>query len=58
MNFFQRVVQYSQDLEGGDLHHCVLGLNESSTEDDMKNPILNWLLNISPTKIITNSLLL
>ena len=34
--FFHQVVQYSQDLEGEDLHYHVLGLNESSTEDDMK----------------------
>ena len=34
--FIQRVVQYSQEAEGDELHYHVLGLNESSTEDDMK----------------------
>ena len=34
--FAQKVVQYSQDLEGEYLHYHVLGLNESSTDDDMK----------------------
>ena len=32
--FVQRVVQYSQDLGGEVLHHHILCLNESSTEDD------------------------
>ena len=34
--FVQKVVQYSQEKEGEDLHYHVLYLNESSTEDDMK----------------------
>ena len=34
--FFQQAVQYSQDLEGEDLHYHVIGLNESSTENNMK----------------------
>ena len=41
--FVQQVVQYSQYLEGEDLHYNVIGLNEFSTEDYMKNSILNWL---------------
>ena len=36
MNVFQQVVQYSQILEGEDFHYHVLGLNDSSTEDNMK----------------------
>ena len=34
--FVKLVVQYSQEKEGGDFHYRVLGLNESSTEDDTK----------------------
>ena len=34
--FVQRVVQYSQLKKGDDLHYHVLGLNEFSTEDDLK----------------------
>ena len=36
-HFFQKVVQYSQEKDGEDLHYRVLGFNESSTENDMKN---------------------
>ena len=32
----RKVFQYSRDLESEDLYYRVLGLNESSTEDDMK----------------------
>ena len=34
--FVQQVFQYSQVIDGAELHYHVLGLNESSTEDDMK----------------------
>ena len=34
--FVQRVIQYSQVAEGDEFHYHVLGLNEYSTEDDMK----------------------
>ena len=34
--FVQLVVQYSQESGGDDLHYHVIGLNESSTENDMK----------------------
>ena len=34
--FVQRVVQYSQEKEVDYFHYRVLGLNESSTEDDTK----------------------
>ena len=34
--FVQQVVQYSQDFEGEYLYYHVLGLNESSAEDDLK----------------------
>ena len=30
------ILQYSQEAKGDELHYLVLGLNESSTEDDMK----------------------
>ena len=56
--FAQKVVQYSQDLEGEYLHYHVLGLNESSTDDDMKNPIVNWLFNTTLKKISIHRLLL
>ena len=32
----QQVFQYSREVKGYELHHLVLGLNESSTEVDMK----------------------
>ena len=32
------------------MHYHVLGLNESSTEDDMKNPIVNWLFEFTLKK--------
>ena len=34
--FIQRVLQYSQENESNELHYHVPGLNESSTDDDMK----------------------
>ena len=34
--FIQQVLQYSQEKKSDELHYHVLGLNESSTEDDMK----------------------
>ena len=34
--FVQKVVKYSQDLEGEYLHYHVLGLNESSTDNNTK----------------------
>ena len=48
--FFQQVVQYSQDLEGEDLHYHVLGLNEYSTEDDMKKAYCKLALLSHPDK--------
>ena len=33
--FIQQVIQYSQENESDELHYRVLGLNDSSTEDDM-----------------------
>ena len=55
--FVQQVVQYYQDLEGENLHYHVLGLNESSTEDEMKNPIVPWIVNFTLTKISIHRLL-
>ena len=34
--FSQQIVQYSQGNEDDDFHYHLLGLDESSTEDDMK----------------------
>ena len=57
--FVQQVLQYSQDLDGEVLYYHVLCLNESSTYDDLKNPIVNWLFNLTLKKIgIQNILLL
>ena len=49
--FIQRVLQYYQEAKGDKLNYLVLGLNESSTEDDMKNPIIPWLVGFNLTKI-------
>ena len=38
--FVQKFVQYSQGFKGEIFHYHVLGLNESSTEYDMKKIIL------------------
>ena len=55
--FVQQVVQDAQGLEGKVLHYSILCLNESSAEDDFKNPIVNWLFNITLTKISIHMLL-
>ena len=49
--FVQQVVQDAQDLEGEVLHYRILCLNESSTEDDLKKPIVNLLFDLTLTKI-------
>ena len=46
--FFQQVVQYSQEKEGEDLYYHVLGLNESSTEDDTKKTYFKMALQYHP----------
>ena len=56
--FFQRVVQYYQENEGDELHYHILGLNESSTEADMKKTIVTWLVNFTLTKIIIHNFLM
>ena len=56
--FIQRVLQYSQEANGGELHYLVLGLNYSSTEDDMKNPIVLWLLDFTLTEISIHKFLM
>ena len=38
--FIQRLLQYAQEEKGDELHYHILGLNDSATEDDMKNPIV------------------
>ena len=48
--FAQQFVQYYQEKEGDDLHYNVLGLNESSTEDDMKISYRSMALLSHPEK--------
>ena len=49
----QQVQEYSLHATGQySLNKFVLGLNESSTEADMKNPIIPWLLDFTLTKIL------
>ena len=48
--FFQRVIQYNQEMEVGDLHYHVLGLNDSETEDDMKKFYRKLALQYHPDK--------
>ena len=48
--FVQQVVQYYQDLEGEYLHYHVIGLNESSAEDDMKKAYRKLALQYHPEK--------
>ena len=55
--FIQRVLQYSQRNEKDELHYHVLGLNESSAEDNIKNPIVTWLFDFTLTKISIHKLL-
>ena len=43
----QQVVQYYQEKEGDELHYHVLGLNESSKDDDMKKPIVTWFIDFT-----------
>ena len=56
--FVQKVVQDALVLEGEVLHYRVIGFNWSSTEDDLKKPIIKWLFNITLTKISIHRLLL
>ena len=49
----QQVHGYSLHETGKySLNKFVLGLNESSTEADMKKPIITWLLDFTLTKIL------
>ena len=48
--FIQQILQYYQEEKGDELHYHVLGLNYSSTEYHMKNPIVPWLFNFTLTK--------
>ena len=56
--FVHQVFQYSQDLEDEVYYYHILGLNESATEDDLKNPIVNWLFDPTLTKTSIHRLLL
>ena len=56
--FIQRVIQYSQEAKGDELHYLVLGLNESPTEDAMKKPIVPWIFDFTLTKIIIHKFLM
>ena len=48
--FIQRVLQYSQEEKGDELHYIVLGLNESSTYNDKKKANCSLVLKFNPDK--------
>ena len=48
--FVHRVVQYYQENESDEFHYYVLGLNESSTEDDITKAFLNLACRFHPDK--------
>ena len=48
--FVQQVFQDAQGLEDEVLHYHVLDLNEYSTDEDLKNPIVNWLFDVTLKK--------
>ena len=54
----QQVFKDAQVLESEFLYYHVIALNESSKEDDLKKPILNWIFDITLTKISIHRLLL
>ena len=54
--FIQRVQEYSLYAKGEIFNLFVIGLNESSTEEDMKNPIVPCLFNFTLTKIFMKTL--
>ena len=56
--FIQPVVQYYQEAEGDELIYPVLGLNESTTEYDMKKYIVLWLANFTLIKIVIHNFLM
>ena len=58
-SFLQQVVQETQGLEGEVFHYHVIGLNQSSTEDDLKKSHRKMALRYPlPKKIIHRLLLL
>ena len=54
----QQVFQDAQYLERGFLHYHDIGFNESSTEDGLKILFVNWLFDLTLTKISIHRLLL
>ena len=56
--FIQRGIQYSQEEKGDKFHYLVLGLNDFSTDDDMKNPIVSWLLDFTLAKYIIHNFMM
>ena len=48
--FIQKFLQYSRDEKGDEFHYLVLGLNESSTEEDMKKAYITLALRFHPDK--------
>ena len=48
--FIQRVLQYSQEAKGYELHYLVLGFNESPKEDDTKKAYRSLDLRFHPDK--------
>ena len=56
--FIQQVGRYSLVAEGDELHYHVLGLDVTSTEDDTKKPIVNWLFDLTLTEISIHNFLM
>ena len=48
--FIKRFVQYSQEDKGDELYYLVLGLNESSADNNTKTSIFPWLVVFNLTK--------
>ena len=46
----QRILQYSQEEKGDELHYHVLGLNDSLKEDDTKKSYRSLALRFHPDK--------
>ena len=55
--FIQRVLQYSHENKSDGFYYHVLGLNESSTENDMRKSNISLALRFHPNKISIHRLL-
>ena len=56
--FIKRVLQYSQEDKSDKLYYLVLGLNEYSTEDDIKNYIVPSIFNFTLIEISIHKFLI